>query len=87
MVSKKDANEAKVVELKPFLTMKEAPAYLGLSKSYVYKLTCGRLIPHSKRRLGGKIYFNREELNMWVLENRVKTVYEVQSIVDDNLAA
>lgn len=48
------------------LSFKEACSYLGLSKSYLYKLTSSDIIPFSKPN-GKKIYFDREKLDEWML--------------------
>lgn len=61
---------------KEVLTFDEAAIFTGLSKSYLYKLTSGQKIPHYKP--SGKLcYFNREELQAWLLQNRVNTVDEI----------
>jgi len=46
---------------KTVLTFDEACQFTGLSKSYMYKLTCGNRIPFYKPH-GKHIYFNRPEL-------------------------
>ena len=53
---------------KDVLTMEEACAYTGISRSYMYKLTSLEKIPHSKPA-GKMIYFEREKLNSWLLRN------------------
>ncbi len=61
---------------KEVLTTDEAARYMGVSKSYVYKLTYRREIPHFKPH--GKIcYFNRVELEEWLQQNRVATEAEI----------
>lgn len=53
---------------KEVLTLEEACEYTGISRGYMYKLTCAEKIPHSKP--GGKmIYFERSKLNAWLLRN------------------
>ena len=47
---------------KGVLTLPEAADYLGLSKSYLYKLTSKKILPHSKP-LGKKLFFKRERAN------------------------
>ena len=47
-----------------FLTVTEAAAFLGLKKSYLYKLTCYRQIPFFK--YGGRyVCFDRAALEAW----------------------
>ena len=61
---------------KEVLTSDEAARYLGISKSYLYKLTMQQKIPHFKP-LGKMCYFNREELERWLQTNRVATDDEI----------
>ena len=61
---------------KEVLTTDEAARYLGISKSYLYKLTMQQKIPHYKP-LGKMCYFNREELEQWLQTNRVATDEEI----------
>lgn len=61
---------------KEVLTSDEAARYLGISKSYLYKLTMRQLIPHYKP-LGKMCYFNRQELEAWLQSNRVATADEI----------
>ncbi len=58
--------------VKETLTIHEASVYLGVSESYIYKLTSSKQIPHYKPN-GKLIYFNRKELNKWVMRNQVQT--------------
>jgi len=58
------------------LNFEETLNYLSCSKSYLYKLTSGNKIPHSKR--GKKLYFEKKALDQWLLTNKVKTVSEIQ---------
>ncbi len=62
---------------KATLTLEEASAYTGISKSYIYKLTSGGAIPHYKPE-GKTIYFDRLELDGWLKRNRIKTVEEIE---------
>ena len=57
--------------VKEVLTTTEASVYLGVSESYIYKLTSSKLIPHYKPN-GKLVYFNRKELCEWALRNRVQ---------------
>jgi conserved domain protein len=61
---------------KEVLTSDEAARYLGISKSYLYKLTMGQKIPHYKP-MGKMCYFNRLELEKWLQSNRVATEVEL----------
>lgn len=60
---------------KEVLTSDEAAAYLGISKSALYKLTMGRKIPFYK---SAKLcYFDRQEIIDWMKSNRVATQEEL----------
>ena len=59
--------------VKEVLTTAEASAYLGLSESYIYKLTSLKQIPHYKPN-GKLVYFNRKELCEWAMRNQVQTI-------------
>lgn len=58
---------------KEVLTSYEASKYMGVSKSYLYKLTSTRKIPHYKSPLGKMCYFNRRELERWLQSVSVAT--------------
>ena len=62
---------------KEVLTVDECARYLGLSKSYVYKLTALGKIPFSKP-LGKCLFFSRVELEQWLMSNRLATADELQ---------
>lgn len=62
---------------KDTLTFDEAAAYIGISKSYLYKLTAGCKVPHYKLE-GKTLYFDRVELETWLRRNKVKTVDEIE---------
>ena len=61
---------------KEVLTSDEAARYLGISKSYLYKLTMKQQIPYYKP-MGKMCYFNRLELEEWLQGNRVATIDEI----------
>ena len=61
---------------KEVLTSDEAAQYMGISKSYLYKLTMRQQIPHYKP-MGKMCYFNRAELEQWLQSNRVSTDSEI----------
>lgn len=61
---------------KSVLNMREAAILTGLSISHLYKLTSTGGIPCYKP--GGKgLYFNREELETWLLRGRKMTAEEI----------
>lgn len=61
---------------KEVLTSDEAAKYMGISKSYLYKLTMRQQIPHYKP-MGKMCYFNRIELEQWLQSNRLSTDTEI----------
>jgi len=76
--------ERKLEELavlnKETLTLKEAAKYLDLSCSHLYKLTYSKQIPHYKPR-GKNVFFERRELDKWLLQNRQATKAEMEQTV------
>lgn len=66
--------------MKTVLTFNETLVYTGLSRSYMYKLTSSRRIPHHKPH-GKLIYFDRAELDAWLLQNPVKTNEQLEAEV------
>ena len=77
-------NQLSVNTDKP-LPFQEASEYLNISKSYLYKLTHSRQIPHYKPN-GKKLYFKRSDLEAWLLRNRVKTADEIEQEAIDYVA-
>ena len=73
-----DRIETAILSQKEVLTFDEAVQFTGMSKSYMYKLTSAHKIPHYKPS-GKMVYFNRGELQTWLLQNRVSTHDELES--------
>jgi len=67
---------------KETLNLKEAARYLNVSCSHLYKLTYTKEIPHYKPR-GKQIYFEKRELDQWLLQNRQKTKAEIEQAAID----
>ena len=61
---------------KIMLSFNEAAAYMGLSRSYLYKLTSSGAIPHYKP-LGKKVYFDRQELTDFLRQHRQASTQEM----------
>lgn len=70
--------EKQVFLTKNVLSFEEASRFLNLSKSYLYKLTSGNLIPHYKPQ-GKMLYFERTELEAWLRRNPVKTRTQIEA--------
>jgi len=69
--SNEGLNDMPITE-KEVLTSTEAARYMGVSLSQLYKLTMNRVIPHYKPN-GKMCYFNRRELEAWLMSNPVGT--------------
>jgi len=65
---------------KEVLNFNEAAVYLEVSHSHLYKLTSTGTIPAYKPN-GKKLYFNRQELNKWLLSNRQASISDVEEEV------
>jgi len=63
---------------KKALTMKDAAFLTGLSMSNLYKQVWKKKIPHYKSSGGKLTYFDRDELNAWMLKTRIKTADEIE---------
>jgi excisionase family DNA binding protein len=68
--------EQMVFMAKKVFSFDEASRFLNLSKSYLYKLTSGNLIPHYKPQ-GKMLYFEKEQLEEWLLQNPIKTQVQI----------
>ena len=60
---------------KTIFTSEEVAEYTGLKKSYVDKLCSQRKIPFYQPR-GKMKYFKREDIDRWLLKNRIDTIDE-----------
>ena len=67
---------------KKVLSFEEASKFLNLSKSYLYQLTSKALIPHYKPQ-GKMLYFEREELEKWLMKNPIKSKQELKDEASD----
>lgn len=79
-----DKMESLSLSTKDILNMDEAITYLKVSRSYLYKLTSTKEIPHYKPT-GKLIYFRRKELTQWILRNRESSNEEIQDELFNNL--
>ncbi|MFY9151770.1 MAG: helix-turn-helix domain-containing protein [Prolixibacteraceae bacterium] len=70
--------EKTLLSRKNVLTFDETATYMGVSKSFLYKLTMGGIIPHYKPR-GKMIYTDRPELEKWLLQNRITPADEIEA--------
>ena len=58
---------------KPLYTIKEAAAFLGVKRSYLYQLIRENKIPYYRSKGGKLIYLRRNDLTKWSLAVRVST--------------
>lgn len=65
------------VQSKTVLNIDDVATLTGYSKQYLYKLTSKNKIPHYKPQ-GKNIFFKKEELENWMLQNRQATVDEIE---------
>ena len=65
--------------VKKVLTMDDCALLTGLSKSHLYKLCCQKKIPFWKSYGGKYTYFDKPEVEAWMLQYRVKTSSEVDA--------
>ncbi len=66
-----------LLSAKNVLTLDDTALLTGLSKSYLYKLTCTHQIPYYKPN-GKLMYFDREEIEAWQKQNRHSTTQEAE---------
>ena len=59
-------------------TASECAEYMGISLSTLYKMTHARIVPCYKPT-GKLLFFDREEIEAWLLSNRVCTDAELQA--------
>ncbi|MDD3542357.1 MAG: helix-turn-helix domain-containing protein [Petrimonas sp.] len=62
---------------KEVLTFNEAAIYLEVSHSHLYKMTSTGIVPSYKPN-GKKLYFDRKELDSWLLSNRQSSQEEIE---------
>ena len=53
------------------MSLNQLCEYCGLTKSYVYKQTSTREIPHYK--IGKRLYFKKLEIDEWLFKAKIKT--------------
>lgn len=83
ILRKLEGIEKAILSQKDVLTFEEVCRYTGLSRSYLYKLTCTNRIPHSKPN-GKMLYFDRHELNNWLLQNQINPEEIEPKTVEDS---
>lgn len=66
------------IQTKRILTFSEAVEYTGFTTSYLHKLMSQRTVPYYKPN-GKSCFFDRAELEAWLLTHRVSTNAELDS--------
>ena len=64
--------------VKKALSMDDAALLTGLSKSYLYKMVCAKQVPYYKSQGGKLTFFDKDELQSWLLNNRIATNAEIE---------
>lgn len=77
--------ESNIYTTKKVFTFQEACMYIGVSESLLYKLTANKEIPHYKPR-GKMLYFAKEELDEWLLQNCEPTVDDAERMATESSA-
>ena len=80
------AVEQRLFEEKTVLSTTEACQYMGIAESYLYKLTSAKKIPHYKPN-GRMIYFNKQELDQWLLSNPIGATSSTSPIMNPKSVA
>lgn len=62
---------------KNILSFKESIEFMDVSKSFLYKLTSEGRINFFKPN-NGKIYFRKEDLENWMMQNEMKSVESLE---------
>lgn len=67
-----------VLGAKKALTVPDVCLLTGLSKSHIYKLVWSKKIPYYKSEGGKMTYFDKQEIESWLLAYRVPTEAEIE---------
>jgi excisionase family DNA binding protein len=67
--------------VKEIMNAEEAAAFLHMAMPTLYEKTSKGILPHSKP--GGKLLFNRRELEQWVRDGRIHTQQEVEQLANE----
>jgi predicted DNA-binding transcriptional regulator AlpA len=73
-----DKIEAGLIAQKSVLNFDDFCKYTGISKSWGYKLTSQRLVPHYSPN-NKTLYFEKVQIDNWLLQNPIKTSTELKA--------
>ncbi|WP_053977204.1 helix-turn-helix domain-containing protein [Mangrovimonas xylaniphaga] len=76
-------NGAPTPSLPNIMNIEQVADYISLSKHTVYGLVHKREIPHFKK--GKRLYFDKKNINEWLLEGKVSTRKDIEEKVDEYL--
>ena len=62
------------------MSLNQLCEYYDFTKSYIYKQTSNREIPFYKN--GKRLYFKKDEIDNWILENKVKSIQDIEREVN-----
>lgn len=62
---------------KPLYTIKEAAAFLGVKRRYIYEMVRANKIPYTRSKGGKLIYIRRDDLIRWAEAVHVPSIYEI----------
>lgn len=79
-----DRIEELLLNQKNVFNFDDVAQYTGLSKSHLYKLTSTGGIPCYKPT-GKKIYFDRVEIDEWLLTNKKLSSYELEELAETHV--
>ena len=66
-----------LIAAKSVLDLNEAALFTGFSVGHIYRLTSKKQIPHFKK--SRKLYFKKNELEDWMLENKITSSNDISS--------
>jgi excisionase family DNA binding protein len=78
ITEKSSLKEEQRVRDEEILSLNEAAKFLKASKSFMYKMTSQKLLPHFIPG-GKKIYFKKSDLENWLLNNRIPPNSELEA--------
>ncbi|MDM1413262.1 helix-turn-helix transcriptional regulator [Myroides odoratimimus] len=73
----KEAIGLNMIQQKEMLNVQELSEYIGMSTSSIYKLVYNNKIPNYKPN-GKILYFDREEINTWLRQNKSQSITQIQ---------
>ena len=84
LIKDEDFQSVQKTHQKEILSFREALIYLDISESLLYKLTSKRAITYYKPN-GGKIYFEKSDLNNWMKQNELKAIRVLEREISNHL--